>query len=89
MFKELLTVICHFQQAIVFDILTQVTGNKCLTDHSIPRFVFFAHTRAEHFEIFMQMRLHFWSFLTLYYVYNIVRFKIFFHRENSFNHGTQ
>ena len=37
-----------------------ITGDheSRVTDHSIPRFVFFAHTRAEHFKIFVQMRLH-------------------------------
>ena len=89
MLQEFLTCIRYFQQAVVFDFFGQITGNQCLADNSIPSFVFFSHTGTEHFQIFMQMRLHFRSFFSLYNIYNIVCFKIFFYRKNSFYYGAQ
>ena len=89
MLQEFLSFFCHLQQAIVFYFLSQITGNQCLADNSIPSFVFFSHTGTENFQVLVQMRLHFRSFFSLYNVYNIVCFKIFFYRKNSFYHGAQ
>ena len=89
MFQELLSFIRYFQQTVIFHIFTQVTSNECLANDSIPCSVFFSHAGAESFQVFMQMRLHFGSFTSLYNVDDIICLKIFFHRENSLYHGTQ
>ena len=88
MFQEFLSGIRHLQQTVIFHIFAQVTGNQRLTNDSIPCLVLFAHARTESFQIFMQVRLYFGSFASLYNVNNIICFKILFHRENSLYHGT-
>ena len=88
-FQEFPPCIRHLQQTIVFHILGEISGNQCLADNRIPYLVFFAHSRTEHFEIFMQMRLHFRSFAALNDIYNIIGFEVLLDSENRFNHSTQ
>ena len=89
MLEEFLSGLRHLQQAVVFHVLAQVTGNQRLADHRIPRLVFLTHSGAEHFQILVQVGLHFGRLTALNDIYNIIGFEVLLDCENGFNHSTQ
>ena len=87
--------VAHVNQRIAVRFKDMLALAQALTDYTIfyngPKCGASApdHAGAESFQVFMQMRLHFGSFTSLYNVDDIICLKIFFHRENSLYHGTQ
>ena len=67
----------NLQQTVVFDVLSQISGNQCLTDNGIPCLFFLIRTGTENFQFIVLVRLYFGGLVADQHVDNIFCLEFF------------